>query len=186
MQQRILIILVVLIVLTLVGGGAWYFLAMRTAGPSAPNVPVNPFGFTGTGTEAPRGTETVMARDGSTVPVTAFTEGASSVPISADPSDVQYDLTPYGEYVPGQPYPVHEFDVQYNRTTSEFIVTLNQEPLGHARVAAEAFLRNILGVTDSTLCALNVTISVPYTLNPTFAAYQNLGPSTCPGAVKLP
>jgi hypothetical protein len=184
-MSRIVIIVGGLVVLLLLALGAWFLFAPEPVTPSE-GTPTNPFGGVLGGTETPRGSQHILTRSGEDAVVTSFTDGAPATPISIDPTDLQYDLTPYPDYVPGQPYPTHEFDIQFNSKTSEFLVTLNQEPLGHARIAAEAFLRTTLGVTNEALCALNVTIRVPYTVNETYANYRNLGPSTCQGAVKLP
>lgn len=187
MQTRTIIIIgISILVLLALGIGAFFLFGMKGQVTETP-ANTNPFVFTPNGQQPQQTNKRVIyARGGTQVTVSDFAEGKTSTVIGQTVDDIQFDLTPYPEYVPGTPYPSHEFDVAFNQKTSEFIVTLNQEPLGHARIAAEAFLKSALGVTDKDLCALNVTITVPRTVNERFSAYANLGPSTCEGAAKLP
>lgn len=128
----------------------------------------------------------VVPAEGGSIETRDFLAGAPSVPLSDTPQDIQYSLTPYGDYVPGEPYPEHAFDVQYNGLNAEFIVTLNQEPLRQVRDLAEQFLLSTLGITQSELCRLNVTVGVPYNVNPQFSSYQNLGLGSCNQPFPLP
>ena len=178
-----IIIISVLAVILLVGGALFVLLySKQPATPSSQQPGV--FFPGGQTTQGP--TRTITTLQGTQVTVQDFTEGATSVPVSSDPADVQYDLTPYPDYVPGTLYPTHVFDVAFDQSTSEFIVLLNEEPLNRARLAAEAFLASKLGVTTKGLCELNITVSVPLSVNERYANYNNLGPSSCEGAVVLP
>ena len=185
MHTRTAIIIVSVLAVLLLAGGALFVLLYSKSPAATP--PTQQPGVLFPGGQTTMGpTRTIATLEGSQVTVPDFTQGATSVPVSSDPTDVQYDLTPYPDYVPGTPYPTHVFDVAFNQSTSEFIVLLNEEPLSRARLAAEAFLASKLGVTTKGLCELNVTISVPLSVNERYANYNNLGPSSCEGAVVLP
>jgi hypothetical protein len=148
----------------------------------------NAFGFASggvSGTDVPATTRTILVGD-TAMTVPDFTEGKPSVALSDDSEDLQYDLTPYPDFEPGKPYPEHAYDVQFNEKDSSFIVTLNVEPLGSARLAAEAFLREALQLSDTALCAASIAVGVPYSVNQSLSSYQNLGLSFCPGSYPLP
>jgi hypothetical protein len=190
MNRNSILMVVGAIVLLIVAAGILAFLFLRPENEPAPpqNTGGNPFGFSTTGTEPSTGAavRTIYSRQGEPVSVPDFTEGKESQQIGASESDVQFDLTPYPPYNPDVPYPTHAYDVQFNQANSEFVVTLNEEPLGSARRAAETFLRNILGLTDTEFCALNIVVGVPYSVNESLSYYQNLGLSFCPQAYPLP
>ncbi len=186
--RTFIVIGAIVLLVAILGGAAFLFLGKKAPAEQATTTN-NPFVFTpntNNTQQTAQDRRIIYARDGTQVTLPDFAKGTKSTVVGQTPDDLQYDLTPYPEYVPGTPYTTHEFDIAFNQKTSEFIVTLNQEPLGHARIAAEAFLKSKLGVTDKDLCSLNVTIAVPYDVNERFADYKNLGPSTCPGAAKLP
>jgi hypothetical protein len=140
---------------------------------------------TGTPSTSPSYTRQLLGIDGSTLTVSDFTAGKPSQQVSDVEGDVQYDLTPYPEYVLGQPYPTHSYDVAFDQLSSQFIISLNEEPLGKTRLAAEAFMRQILGLANSQLCNIRFLITVPSQVNEQYSA-TNLGISSCPGAVPLP
>lgn len=193
-MRTILKIAAVVIVLLVVAGGIFYFLHRSSGTAGNGGTSTNPFGTLG-GTQTPGGTgttatstpqQTIYTSAGKAVSVPAFTADKSSVPLSNDSADLQYNLTPYPPYTPGQTYPSHQFDVQYNSKTSVFIVTLNEEPLSSARLGAEAYLRDLLKLSNKQLCTLNVNVTVPYEVNPQYADYKTLGMSFCSGAAVLP
>lgn len=187
MQKRALIIAgSALILLVLIGGIVLFLFLKKQEVPEATNTE-QPFSTTGSSVSgATAQKRTIYTRSGATMTVADFTQGKPVQQIGQTPDDTQYELTPYPEYSLTTPYIEHEFDVAFNQKTSEFIVVLNQEPLGHARLAAEAFLTRTLGVTPKDLCGLNITITTPFSVNEVYGSYNNLGPSQCEGAVTLP
>lgn len=187
MRTRTLVIIGVSVLVLLVLGLGVFIAFSKKEAPAPTGTQANPFVFTPTDTNA--GTvqqRALYTANGTKVTVPDFAKDAPSTVIGQSSDDVQLDLTPYPEYMPGTPYPTHEFDVVFNQRTSEFVVTLNQEPLGHARTAAEAFIALKLGVTPADLCAFTITITVPYSVNERYGSYGNLGVSSCTGAVTLP
>ncbi len=127
----------------------------------------------------------IKTRSGNTFTVKDFTEGTAGQQVSETPGDIQFDLTPYPEYVPGQPYPSHAFDIVFNKLNSEFIVTINSEPLSSSRKQAGLYLKNLLEISDSQLCELNSVVTVGNELSEQFSA-TNLGFNNCVNAVQLP
>src|SRR4051812_41703029 len=94
----------------------------------APGSGGSPFSTTTTSTQTGQ-TIGVKGKDGREYEVPDFTQGKPSTSIGSSPEQVQYDVTPYPDYQPGQPYPTHAFDVAYDQSTSLFTITLEQEPL---------------------------------------------------------
>ena len=77
------------------------------------------------------------------------------------------------------------YAVSYISSTQYFNVTLLQEPIGPVRTEMEQYLMGKLGITQSQMCQLNYSVSVPNFVNTQFSG-MNLGFSFCPGATKLP
>lgn len=191
MSKTSLIQIVAAVLLVLVAIGILLALFLRPSTDTGTDTATssNPFGFsTGTGTTgtATEPTFVITAAGGEAVKVPDFVAGRTSTQIGATPDDVQYELTPYPAYDPSAPYPTHAYDVQYNAKGSQFVVTLNEEPLGASRLSAEAFLRDTLDLSDVKLCTLNILVGVPYSVNPSLSYYQNLGLSFCQNAFPLP
>ncbi len=187
MRTRTLVIAGVAALILLAGGLSTFILLHKNDAAPASNTTGNPFVFTPTESSAGTTQQRVLyAADGTKVTVPDFAQNAPRVVIGQTPNDVQFDLTPYPEYEPGTPYPQHEFDISFNEKDSEFLIVLNQEPLGHARSAAEAYLALKLGVSAKELCGFNVRVAVPYRVNERYSTYSSLGVSTCAGSVNLP
>lgn len=187
MRTRTLVIIGVAVLLLLVTGLGVFIVLSKKDTPTSTGAQANPFVFTPTDTVAGTREQRVLyTATGTKVTVPDFAKDAPSTVIGQAADDIQLDLTPYPEYQPGTPFTTHEFDVVFNQKSSEFVVTLNQEPLGHARTAAEAFIALKLGVTPKDLCAFTVIITVPYSVNERFGSYGNLGVSACAGSVSLP
>lgn len=85
-----------------------------------------------------------------------------------------------GHQIGDQPY-----QITYIAETKYFNITLTQEPLGESRQKAEAYLMQLLQASKSQLCTLNYAVYAPNDVNSQYAG-QNLGFSSCPGAVQLP
>ncbi len=189
MKTSVIIGSAVVLVLLGIAVLAYVLLSQGQSTGTVPTSPTgtNPFGSLTDGTSgATVTTRTIETADQESVDVPDFTTGKSSVQIGEGATNLQYDLTPYPDYEPGKPYPTHAFDVQFNQEGSQFVVTLNEEPLGASRLAAEAFLRDTLELTDAQLCTLDILVGVPYSVNEAFSAYQNLGLSFCQGSFRLP
>ena len=189
MNRSSLVMVALAFILLIVAAGIILFLFLRPAGESeTPATSGNPFAFSTTNVEPGTGAaiRTIKTRQGEDITVADFTTGKDSLQIGMQASDMQFDLTPYPPYDPDVSFPLHQYDVQFNQANSEFIVTLNEEPLGSARLAAETFLRSILDLPDAQLCELNIVMGVPYSVNESLSHYQNLGLSFCPQAYPFP
>ncbi len=75
--------------------------------------------------------------------------------------------------------------IEYISATQYFSIALLQEPIGTVRAVAEQYLIEHLGITQSQMCQLNYTLSVPNSVNSQYAG-KDLGFSFCPGATVLP
>lgn len=187
MRTRTLLVIGIAVLILLAGGLGVFILLNKKDAPSSQTAQANPFVFTptdtGTGTTPQR---ILYAANGTKVTVPDFAKDAPSTLIGQTSDDIQLDLTPYPEYEPGTPYPHHEFDISFNQKDSEFLIVLNQEPLGHARTAAESYLALKLGLSIKELCAFKIRVAVPLNVNERYGGYDNLGVSACTGAVALP
>jgi hypothetical protein len=75
--------------------------------------------------------------------------------------------------------------VEYISSTQYFDIALLQEPIGTTRGEAEQYLMAHLGISETQMCQLNYTVSVPDSVNSQYAG-KNLGFSFCSGATILP
>ncbi|TXC64696.1 hypothetical protein [Sphingosinicella ginsenosidimutans] len=122
----------------------------------------------------------IVGRDGSRIVVNDFMSGRQ--PLSA-PGDTYYDLVHSGPVFGNEN---DSFGVQYQASSSYFLVSLLAEPLGRSRSRAEAFLRNTLGLTNAQLCRLNLQVHVISGINRRYSALGDLKLGVCPGAARLP
>lgn len=81
--------------------------------------------------------------------------------------------------------PSDEYHVVYAARDQAFYIALLKEPLGEARLDAEQFLLQTLGVPRAELCSLKYFLSTTSDVNSLYAG-ENLLFSFCPGAVRLP
>jgi hypothetical protein len=181
-MKKILIILgIILALLVIVLGVRAIFFHPPATQPGPKNQ--DPFGFSSstpsTATNPGQSNKTLLLKlgDGSVV----------SVPNFIDPSQPSW-ATPSQLLVAGDP--AEDFLITYIPADSqsslpEFIITLQNEPLGATRLEVEDVLRNKLRLTDKQLCLLNVSIETAPGLSETYDGRQ-LGLSFCSGAVKLP
>lgn len=176
MKRLTIIILIVVASLLLIAG--WLYFTNRSV-PSSPSTDSNPFGSTTIGGTATGGGPTlvVTATDGSSYKIPDFTAGKKADTL---PAGTYYHLTDNQDTQGEQA----QFEIQYGTDNSITIVLL-KEPLGSSRFAAENSLRSFFPLSDEALCKLDVFVSVPTSINETFAGH-NLGLSFCPGATKLP
>ena len=77
------------------------------------------------------------------------------------------------------------FHVLYYEPAGRLVVSLLREPLGEARLAAEAYVQNTLELSASEMCTMNARV-LTNTYVSSFYANQELGFSFCPSAVLLP
>lgn len=180
-MKKALLVGVFLVLLAAGGIAAW--LLLRTTEPSQ-EVPTDPFGGIEQPSigEVPEGaTRELRTVDGATLVVADFTYNRE--PVAGADGEIYFDLVHTEPvYSPSEtPY-----QIQFSEMESEFTVLLIQEPLGASRIAAESYLRTLMGATDAELCALKIVVAVPYDLNAYYSRYPNLGLSFCPGSVTLP
>ncbi len=164
-MKRSVIILAALIFVGLLTVLVVWFLAARKSNPPPPN------------------------------PGTVFPGGQNGVSVSLTETQIQALLTrpdtkedevnPGYYYVGNQPGQEVPYLVEYLKETDYFNIVLLQEPLRESRAAAENYLMQALGDTKKETCALHYTLSVPNSVNSSYAGI-NLGFSFCPGATKLP
>lgn len=77
------------------------------------------------------------------------------------------------------------YAIRYSDQTSTFNIGIMREPIGEKRREAEGVLRSLLGIADSDMCRLNMSVYVFGEVSDTYAG-RNLGLSFCPGSVPLP
>jgi hypothetical protein len=147
------------------------------ATPASPNPPAS--------TTTPQGTATVATANGGFVTVKNFLNdpaaGAYSIP---GYYYLGYHIIPSkGAGEPATTTP--PYLIVYLATTQYFNIELLHEPIEVTRKDAEQYLLTHLGISESQMCDLNYTVSLPWTVNATYAGYS-LGFSFCPGSVKLP
>lgn len=81
--------------------------------------------------------------------------------------------------------PVPQFTIEYIAGTQFFNIALLQEPIKTARLAAEQYLMQHLGINPAEMCRIRYTITTPVSVNQIYAG-ENFGFSYCPGASQLP
>lgn len=81
--------------------------------------------------------------------------------------------------------PSDEYNIFYDSASQTFTVALLSEPIGRARLGAERFLLNVLGVSERQLCTLKHYVGTTYRVNEQFSDH-NLGFSFCSDATVLP
>ncbi|MES2202858.1 MAG: hypothetical protein V4474_00815 [Patescibacteria group bacterium] len=81
--------------------------------------------------------------------------------------------------------PTVPYVIEYIAATDYFNIALMQEPLGSARMQAEQYLMQHLGITQTEMCHLKYMVTTPAWVSTAYAN-TSLGFSFCPGATKLP
>lgn len=102
-----------------------------------------------------------------------------ALPTTREISTNRYALSesPEEEYFP-------KYNIVYAEESSSFSISLNKEPVSETRLQVEAYLKNILGISETQMCDLKIFMGVPNDVNPVLSG-QNLGFSFCPGSVQL-
>lgn len=168
------------IVLFLIVAAILVVAALWLAGKDDAPVPEGPGdGFFGaiipSGTSPTASQIDLSLSDGTVVQVADFTTGKTA---SELPNATYYEMTESDSAARDS------FTVTYG-TDSSFAVELLVEPLRDSRLAAEAYLRQKLELSDAQLCRLELTVAVPNNVNE-FYSGSDLGLSFCPDAVPLP
>ena len=91
-----------------------------------------------------------------------------------------------GNYIdPASPEPTSDlYNIEYISETQFFVVSLQQEPLASSRQAAEQFLLEFLDISESEMCQLGYSVTVPARVSVNYAGIE-LGFSFCSEAVQL-
>jgi len=188
---------IVIIVLAVV---VWFFFFAAkqpsTTGTSAPSgsmqspvtTPLGGSSATSTATAGSGGATLAIPTAMGTIETKDFINNGVTIPDVANPGsyllagDLGYCLTNPPACRAGS---TTGFNIFYDRTSQSFGIALLVEPIGETRHAAEQFLLQTLGVTESQLCALNYYVGTTAQVNALYDD-RNLGFSFCPGATKLP
>ncbi len=87
-----------------------------------------------------------------------------------------YYLGPYDGSLP--------YSIEYIASSQYFNISLLQQPIGPARVDAEKYLMDHLGISAQQMCTLKYSVSVPVSVDQKHAGVD-LGFSFCPTAIPL-
>jgi len=182
-----------LLILFALGVGALYY--VMKSNPSAPaNISPyqNPYSYGTPGTVSTTGSTSPSV---SSVPTTYLPTASGGTIVAhdptQDPSTKTLSVNPGHYYLGNAPDPSSSkppsapYIIEYIASTHYFGVELTQEPIGQARIEAEQYLMQHLGITQDQMCQLKYMVSVPWYVNQVYTG-ENLGFSFCPGAVALP
>ena len=103
---------------------------------------------------------------------------------------ISADVNNPGSFYLGNTFQDHEtssplnYVVTYTQDTQFFNVVLLKEPLRGARLAAELYLRGLLGISEDEMCALKYSLSVPQYVSQQYSG-NDLKFSFCPGSTAL-
>ncbi len=98
--------------------------------------------------------------------------------------DAQQDPVNPGYYELGNNETAGAYSIVYIAKGQYFNITLLQKPIGPARVNAEKYLMDLLGISSAAICVLKYSVTVPVSVDPKHAGVD-LGFSFCPTAVPL-
>jgi hypothetical protein len=124
----------------------------------------------------------INASNGQKISVKDFMKSPDTTP---DPNNSGY-------YYIGQHFPFDgsipksqpQYVIQYISSTQYFNIALTAEPIANARLSAEQYLQDHLGITKDAMCLLNYQLGVPNFVNEYYSSME-LKFSFCPGAVPL-
>lgn len=130
----------------------------------------------------------ITNQDGKEVVVNDFLHNGTTIPDTVNPG--RYLLAGNLGYCPSssqecQTTSSGNFNAYYESGTQSFVISLTDEPIGHARLVAEQFLLKTLGISDLEMCTLKYYVGATTYVNEQYGG-KNLGFSFCPGATKLP
>lgn len=184
MIKKLFIIVVLVLLAIAIVSAVWVFVIQSGSAEQAQTPTPTPVTLPQAGTKSNQTsgytgqsnqTISVVNSTGSGMWVRDFFKDAATI---ADPHNPGY-------YTIVPETPTSPYTITYISNTQYFIIELTQEPIGHARVEAERYLEQKLGIGDSELCRLNYTLSVSTSVNKQYAG-RSLGFSFCQGAVVLP
>jgi hypothetical protein len=180
----------VLIVIGIAAAALLLFSGKKT--PVTTPTPVSTFPTVGTGgtpnNPAVGGSIELATNDGKTVTASDFLHNGA---VGKDPNNptLSYLVGSIGYCLGDGTCPAGEagkgFVITYDSKDQLFNISIEQEPMGANRIAAETVLLRRLGVSKETMCRLKYYLSVPEYVNERYAG-PNLGFSFCPGATVLP
>lgn len=196
-------LIIALVLLVAVGIAYWLFARQQSAGsantgtstpitlPAAGQAPVGTYVPPGTelaATSTAPDTTEVALRAGGSVVVNDFLHNGTTI---SDPENTgnYYLAGSVGYCLKDGSCPsgakADNYIVIYDSAHQFFTIALTAEPIGPARLAAEAFLRTTLGLSNEQLCGLNYYIGTTESVNNSYSG-KNLGFSACAGATSLP
>ena len=174
-MKKWFIIGLLVLVLIVVAGGVYFF--MKKPALTQPSA-TNPFGSVPSQNVLPTGDIlTVTFSDGTQASVPNFTK--TNQPSWAGPSGYEVAGTPDADFL------ITYIPKDSAGHREQFLITLQKEPLGATRKAAEDALRQKLQLTNAQLCALDTQVRAAPGLNDAYNG-QILGLSFCSGSVMLP
>lgn len=183
------IALAVLIVLAVV---AFFVIWLTKPAPSASTTETQatttlPVSASTTADEPNGPSQSLTTSSGSSVPANDFLHNGTTLPDPQNPGTyiLQGTLGPCDSASCTRAGTADNYSIEYDASSTAFTIELAQEPLSQARLDAEQFLGQVLGISPQAMCGLRYYIGTTIYVN-TFYAGKNLGFSFCPGATQLP
>lgn len=165
--------------------GSFFPVSQSTGGPDTGSIPV----VNTSGHEKPATSTsiTLATKDGGALVANNFLNNSSTTPDQVN--EGRYLLAGTLEYCEDDPAchaaDADGYSISYESGFDLFTISLNREPLGEVRYAAETHLERILGIDAKGMCRLKYLVGTTVYINEDYAG-KNLGFSFCPGAVILP
>jgi len=176
-MKRFLIIFSILIALVVVGVLIFIFVSKpSTPEPTNQSQQEDPFGVV-TGSGSNSGMVPLKLDTGAIVYTQPFVP--EEQPDWAGPSGYQVAGTNESAFL------ITYIEPDAYGSQAQFLINLQEEPLGQNRKDAESALRNSLRLTDSQICELDVQVWTAPGVSDVYSG-RNLGLSFCDGSVKLP
>ncbi len=188
MKTKLLILLALVLFIVLVVGTILLFVLPRSV-PGQPSTTTTfPSGGSSGGTTVGTSGISIGIQGGGTLTVKDFMHNGETVADVVNPGG--YVLAGTLGYCLGDgscpaAYKSEDFTIRYAQDSSSFTISLLKEPLGKARLEAEDFLIDRLGISRTQLCSLNYFIGTTYQVNASYSD-KHLGFSSCPDAIQLP
>lgn len=187
MKKILIWILVLIVALVLVALMSFSFYFFQAKKPAATTPVGFPLATTTAGTTQ-QTQMTIMNQDGSALTTNDFIHNGTTIEDPANPGNY-YLAGSSGYCYPDGTCPMAGtsklYNIIYDSTAKSFIIGLLDEPLSTARMQAEQYLMQTLGITQAQMCSLHYYIGTTTYVNPKYGG-DNLGFSFCPGATVLP
>ncbi len=189
MKSKLIIAAAVVLVLGGIYYVFWFSSTSRKSAGSLPPTGVSTSTFPGSGSPA-AGTgsgiqRTLAASDGGTIIVSDFLSNSDTV---KDPINNGYYYLGYHPYEGVNDPTVNNnppYSIWYEADSNFFSIALLHEPIGTTRLEMEQYLKGQLQISESDLCRLKYSVTVPVWVNQMYAG-EELGFSFCPNSVPLP